>query len=221
MYAQGCQWSCGLFRRFFAFQDQVRRFRARGPFGRRATWKALIAIIFALGLSACGPSLSGLYKLSQIDFKTTDVAQLRFAVQLPKHVLARLQHVELEMRLSATDTQLETGELFFLKPVQSALEQTALQQYQRPDAAIRIYRIGEEDIARFNLVRSARDNDGASRNGSMTLRTQLCRDAEAPAETVLVSSFLMAAETGEFVPLMLNFDAGKAMETAGRQMPLC
>ena len=191
-------------------------------FGFAAILRLLVVLVVITGLGGCGvSSLSSLYKISQVDLATTDIAQMRFAVQLPNHVLARLQNAELVMRLYATPTEPELSEHFILQFVDIVPGKAGFAAFQRPNTAIRVYRIAAGDIGRFNSIRSKRDNKGRKRQGAMEVGALLCVTAGDSDQPVLVSTFLKAEEIGEFVPLSLNFDMTKTLRDRAKHLPTC
>lgn len=163
----------------------------------------------ASALVACGHvPVSGLYQLSKIDMKTTDLQVLRIAVQVPSALRPGVQGVTMVLKLAKTPRQPEVVETFVLKPILGASVSEDLARYRKSDRTFYIYRIPSHDLPRFERIRAlqAGVSGGGKRRGGLSISTSLCRTSQADPTSARVSTFLKTSETGRYIPFMLEAD---------------
>jgi hypothetical protein len=177
--------------------------------------RALIALLCSLMIAGCASvPLQSVIALRRVDFQTTDFAKLRVAVQLPEFIRAKSEGV----KMIATVTY--SGET--PRKETFALQEAKLEEAAPPSAVrgfyVRTYALRASDSARMDAIRTellaAR---AAGRRGSLGIgieANEFCRAGEIGGAAVLITTYLKAAETPEFVPLLRNFDLRSDERTA-------
>lgn len=172
--------------------------------------KVLAALVAIAGtLAACGHvPVSGLYQLSKIDMKTTDLQVLRVAVQVPSALRPSVQGITMVLKLAKTPKHPEVVETFVLKPIPRAPVPRELASYRKSDHTYYIYRIPSQDLPRFERVRAlqAGVSGGGKRRGDLSISTTLCRTPQANLTSARISTFVKTSETGRYIPFMLEAD---------------
>jgi hypothetical protein len=167
--------------------------------------KSLLALAFLL--AGCGhvPVMS-LIKLARLDLASTNPAQLRAAVKLPHALQPRTQGMVLRVSVKTTSGQ-ELKQEFALQEISDPIDLLPLHAELSPGTHIFAYRIDPKDLPRLTEFRAnALAQPRIPGGGTLSIYPQACRNGEIPAGPILVSTFLRAAEIGEYIALTRNVD---------------
>lgn len=162
-----------------------------------------------IALAGCGhtPPMS-LWKLSQVDASTVDIASLRAAVLVPDALRPRI--VTLVLSAPAQSGSAPRTETFVLQRVEEAHELAKLEDETVPGSQHYIYRVGTADVGRIEKFRADvaafRAAGGSSGGGKLSLGAQACRVGLLPPGPLLLTTYLKFESDGEYVPLARNID---------------
>lgn len=168
-----------------------------------------LAIAAAFALAGCSSlPLTSIPRLARIDARTTDLAMLRVAVQLPAALRPRSGGVKLDVVTKVTG-ETETRTSFAMMEMSEARDRGDLPA-PPPGAAMHAYRLSQVDAARFEALRAAMVEYGKQgKRGSMGIGVaakEFCRANAAPQASLPVTIYLMTTETKGFVPVVKDFD---------------
>src|SRR5262245_12386261 len=168
--------------------------------------KPLVALAFLLAGCTHMPVMS-MIKLAQVDFSSTDPAALRAAVKLPRGLQPRAQGTVLRISVKTTDGQELTQE-FALQEISDQSERLPLLRTETsPGTHIVVYRINPTDLPRLADFRAkALAQPRVRGGGTLSSQPQACRSGEIAPGPILFSTFLRAAEIGEYIALTRDVD---------------
>jgi len=186
---------------------------------------ALCAGFVALALAGCGHMpVTSMVKLARVDFETSDPAQLRAAIKLPRSVrpLPNGMRLRIAVRVGRAPEEVRDFVLReLLSPGELSREATA-------DSHIYAYRVDDADLPRLIAFRSdliAKKSSGQRGSLSISVQPQACKAAEPPDGPVYFTTYLRTAETGDYVTLTRDVDLRSLGAGAGRavfdEMPRC
>jgi hypothetical protein len=144
-------------------------------------------------------------KLARVDFETSDPAQLRAAIKLPRSLRPRPNGVSLRIAVRVGREPEETRD-FVLRELPPPSE---LAREAGTDSHVFAYRIEEADLPRFVSFRAeliAKKGSGQGGSISISVQPQACKAAELPEGPVYLTSYLRTAETGSYVTLARDVD---------------
>ncbi len=173
------------------------------------TVAALLLLLVALG--GCGHMpVTSMLRLARIDFTSTDPAQLRAAVKLPRVVQPKPHGVALRIGVRLSGGQEEFQD-FMLREVSDPKDVLALHRELDADTHVFAYQLDPAEAARLGTFREALKKKQAAsggRGGSLTIsvQSQACRSGELPHQPVMLTTYLRTAETGGYVPLARDVD---------------
>ena len=187
---------------------------------------ASVAIVLAILLTACGHMpLRSMVKLSKIDFETTDPAQVRAAVKLPRQLQPRPNKVVMRIKVAMTGRPEEVLD-FALREVADPSELLSMQSELEADTHIFAYRLTAADTERVTAFRGAlmerHRKQGQRGRLTIEIRADACRSGGLPPRDPRITTYLRTAETGEFVALVRDVNVAEMMQTsdiAGRLEP--
>jgi hypothetical protein len=147
-------------------------------------------------------------KLARIDFASTDPAQLRAAVKLPRSI--QPQGVSLRVGVKLSNGEEEFQE-FSLRQESDLQDVLMLAREADADTHVFVYRLEAGEAARLSAFREMlRKKQAASggRGGALTisLRPQACRTGEPSSRPIYLTTYLRTIETGDYVPLTRDVD---------------
>ena len=186
-----------------------------------------LVIILSVAVAGCSHMpVTSMVKLARIDFETSDPAQLRAAIKLPRSLRARPNGVALRISVRV-GREPEEARDFMLRempePAELARENSAGNQ-------IFAYRIDDADLARLAAFRaeltarkSAAQSSGQKGSISISVRPQACKVGELPDGPIYFSTYLRAAETKEYVTLARDVDLRSIVPNAAvvAEIPRC
>jgi hypothetical protein len=159
-------------------------------------------------LRACGQvPITSLHALSKIDVATTDPAQVRAAVKVPKVIKPRAGRMRLRVTVKVGDAP-EIREDFALSEVTDRAELRALDYAIDPGTALYAYRIADADVPRFEAFRAGliKSTRGRHSNLGIAILPDACRSGALPRGPLTFSTYLRTSETGTYVPLTMDVD---------------
>jgi len=167
--------------------------------------KSLVALAFPLAGCTHMPVMS-IIKLAQVDFASTNPAELRAAVKLPRSLQPRTQGTMLRISVKKSDGQELTQE-FALQEVSNQSELLPLRAEISTGTHVFVYRINPTDLPRLADFRArALAQPRIRRGGTLSIQPQACRSDEIAPGPILFSTFLRTAEIGEYVALTRDVD---------------
>jgi hypothetical protein len=177
--------------------------------------RVLIALLSALMMAGCASlPLQSAIALRRVDFQTTDFAKLRVAVQFPEFIRAQAEGVKMIATVTY-DGEAPRKESFTLR--EATLEGVAPPTAPR-GSYVRTYGLRASDSARMDAIRkeivAARAEGRRGSFGIGVEANEFCRAGEIGGGAVMITTYLKAAETPEFVPLLRNFDLRSDDRTA-------
>jgi hypothetical protein len=166
-----------------------------------------VLLLLAAALAGCGHMpVTSMLALSRVDFATTDPAQLRAAVKLPRAVRPRTVAMRILVKLRGGH---EEAQDFTLREVIDPRELLALHGKLDPDTHIYAYRFEAADLTRVQAFRAELlRKQGERRGGSLRIevRPETCRVGDVSGQPLRFSSYVRTGETGDYVPLVVDLD---------------
>lgn len=166
----------------------------------------ILCACITLALAGCGHMpVTSMVKLARVDFETSDPAQLRAAIKLPRSLRPRPNGVSLRIAVRVGREPEETRD-FVLRELPPPSE---LAREAGTDSHVFAYRIEEADLPRFVSFRAeliAKKGSGQGGSISISVQPQACKAAELPEGPVYLTSYLRTAETGSYVTLARDVD---------------
>ena len=147
-------------------------------------------------------------KLARVDFASTDPAQLRAAVKLPRSIQPRGVSLRVGVKLSNGEEEFQE---FTLREESAPQDMLMLAREADTDTHMFVYRLDAGEAARLSAFRETLKKKQAAsggRGGALTisLRPQACRTGEPPSRRIYLTTYLRTAETGDYVPLTRDVD---------------
>ena len=168
--------------------------------------QCLLSLALAFVVTACSHMpVTSLVKLARIDFETTDPAQLRAAVKLPRTVKPQPRRVVLRVAVRI-DQSAEDVREFTLREI---AEPPELAAEADADSRVFAYRLEDADIARLLAFRSellAKKNSGQRGSISISIGARACTNNDLPEGPVYLTTYLRTAETAAYVALTRDVD---------------
>ena len=165
-----------------------------------------LGVCITIALAGCGHMpVTSMVKLARVDFETSDPAQLRAAIKLPRSLRTRPNGVSLRIAVRVGRAPEEARD-FVLRELPPPLE---LAREADADSQIFAYRIEQADLPRLAAFRAeliAKKNSGRGGSISITVQPQACKTSELPEGPIYFTSYLRTAETGSYVTLARDVD---------------
>lgn len=166
----------------------------------------LLRACLTLALAGCGHMpVTSMVKLARVDFETSDPAQLRAAIKLPKALRPRPNGMSLRIAVRVGRAAEEARD-FALRELPAPPE---LAREADSGSHVFAYRIDDVDLPRLAAFRTeliAKKSSGQSGSISISVQPQACKTAELPEGPVYLTSYLRTAETGAYVTLARDVD---------------
>lgn len=179
--------------------------------------------VVALALAGCGHMpVTSMVKLARVDFETSDPAQLRAAIKLPRGLRPLPNGMRLRIAVRVGRAPEEARE-FVLRELISPGE---LLREATADSQIYAYRIDDADLPRLVAFRSeliAKKSSGQRGSLSISVQPKACKAADPPDGPVHFTSYLRTVETGDYVTLTRDVDLrslGQGRDVVD-EMPRC
>ena len=166
----------------------------------------LLRVLLMLAMAGCSHMpVTSMVKLARIDFETSDPAQLRAAIKLPRTLRPRPNGVALRIAVQVGRAPEEARD-FILREIPEPAELT---REAGADSHIFVYRIDDSDLARLKAFRAeliAKKNSGQKGSISISVRPQACNADELADGPVYLTTYLRTAETNDYVALARDVD---------------
>ena len=168
--------------------------------------RPLLRACVTLALAGCGHMpVTSMVKLARVDFETSDPAQLRAAIKLPRSLQPRPNGMSLRIAVRVGRAPEEARE-FALRELPAPPE---LAREASGDSHVFAYRIDDADLPRLAAFRAeliAKKSSGQGGSITISVQPQACKTAELPEGPVYLTSYLRTAETGTYVTLARDVD---------------
>jgi hypothetical protein len=166
----------------------------------------LLRVLMMLAMSGCSHMpVTSMVKLARIDFETTDPAQLRAAIKLPRALRPQPNGVALRLAVQVGRAPEEARD-FVLRELPEPAE---LMRESGADSHTFAYRIDDSDLVRLKAFRSeliAKKSSGQRGSISISVRPQACKSGELPDGSIYFTTYLRTAETKDYVALARDVD---------------
>ncbi|UPK00302.1 hypothetical protein IVB05_21260 [Bradyrhizobium sp. 170] len=166
----------------------------------------LLRVLAILAMSGCSHMpVTSMVKLARVDFETSDPAQLRAAIKLPRTLRPQRNGVVLRIAVQVGRAPEEAHD-FMLRELPEPAELT---REAGADSHIFAYRIDDADLARLAAFRAeliAKKSSGQKGSISISVRPQACKAGELPDGPIHFASYLRTAETKDYVALARDVD---------------
>jgi hypothetical protein len=176
-----------------------------------------------MALAGCSHMpVTSMVKLARVDFETSDPAQLRAAIKLPRTLRAQPKGVALRIAVQVGRAPEEARD-FMLREMPEPAELT---REASAGSHIFAYRIDDADLARLATFRTeliAKKSSGQKGSISISVRPQACKVGELPDGPIYFSTYLRTAETKEYVTLARDVDLRSIVPNAAvvAEIPRC
>ena len=183
----------------------------------------LLRVLVMLAMSGCSHMpVTSMVKLARVDFETSDPAQLRAAIKLPRTLRPRPNGVVLRIAVQVGRTPEEARD-FMLR---ESPEPAELAREAGADSHIFAYRIDDADLARLAAFRAeliAKKSSGQKGSISISVRPQACKAGELPDGPIYFTTYLRTAETKDYVALARDVDLRSIVSNAAvvADIPRC
>lgn len=182
-----------------------------------------LLVVLSVAMAGCSHMpVTSMIKLARVDFETSDPAQLRAAIKLPRSLQARPNGVALRISVQVGRTAEESRD-FMLRELPEPGELT---REAGAGSHIFAYRIDDADLARLAAFRAeliAKKSSGQKGSISISVRPQACKVGELPDGPIYFSTYLRTAETKDYVALARDVDLRSIVPNAAvvAEIPRC
>jgi hypothetical protein len=183
----------------------------------------LLRVLLMLAMAGCSHMpVTSMVKLARVDFETSDPAQLRAAIKLPRSLRARPNGVALRVSVQVGRAPEEARD-FTLRELPEPAE---LARESSVGNHIFAYRIDDADLTRLAAFRAeliAKKSSGQKGSISISVRPQACKVGELPDGPIYFSTYLRTAETKDYVALARDVDLRSIVPNAAvvAEIPRC
>lgn len=183
----------------------------------------LLRVLVILAMSGCSHMpVTSMVKLARVDFETSDPAQLRAAIKLPRTLRPQRNGVALRIAVQVGRAPEEARD-FMLRELPEPAE---LAREAGADSHIFAYRIDDSDLVRLAAFRAeltAKKNSGQKGSISISVRPQACKAGELPDSPIYFTTYLRTAETKDYVALTRDVDLRSIVPNAAvvAEIPRC
>jgi hypothetical protein len=183
----------------------------------------LLRILPMVAMAGCSHMpVTSMVKLARVDFETSDPAQLRAAIKLPRTLRPRSNGVVLRIAVQVGRTPEEARD-FMLRELPEPAELT---REAGADSHIFAYRIDDADLARLAAFRAeliAKKSSGQKGSISISVRPQACKAGELPDGPIYFTTYLRTSETKDYVALARDVDLRSIVPNAAvvAEVPRC
>jgi hypothetical protein len=183
----------------------------------------LLRVLPVMAMAGCSHMpVTSMVKLARVDFETSDPAQLRAAIKLPRTLRPRPNGVALRIAVQVGRAPEEARD-FMLREMPEPAELT---RQAGAGSHIFAYRIEDSDLARLAAFRAeliAKKSSGQKGSISISVRPQACKAGELPDGPIYFTTYLRTAETKDYVALAHDVDLRSIVPNAAvvAEIPRC
>jgi hypothetical protein len=172
-------------------------------------FKPIFTSLLALSLSACTSiPISSMYKLSRIDFMTTDLSRMRIAIALPTDLKPRPGGVHMDLAYQQGDGP-EEKRVLKLEDAVLAADFVGLPQALSGNKTY-VYNLSKDDVTTLNKIRSdAAIAKTKGQKGSLSMGVaakEFCANNTISNSPLLVTTYVFTSENNEYVVLTRDID---------------
>jgi hypothetical protein len=185
--------------------------------------RPLLPVLVMLAMAGCSHMpVTSMVKLARVDFETSDPAQLRAAIKLPRTLRPQPNGVTLRLAVQVGRAPEEARD-FMLRELPEPAELT---REAGAGSHIFAYRIDDADLARLAAFRAelmAKKSSGQRGSISISVRPQACKAGELPDGPIYFSTYLRTAETKDYVALTRDVNLRSIVPNAAvvAEIPRC
>jgi hypothetical protein len=182
-----------------------------------------LRVLVILAMAGCTHMpVTSMVKLARVDFETSDPAQLRAAIKLPRTLRPQPNGVVLRLAVQVGRAPEEARD-FMLRELPAPAELT---REAGPGSDVFAYRIDDADLARLAAFRNeliAKKSSGQRGSISISVRPQACKAGELPDGPIYFTTYLRTAETRDYVVLTRDVDLRSIVPNAAvvAEIPRC
>jgi hypothetical protein len=183
----------------------------------------LLRVLLMSAMAGCSHMpVTSMVKLARVDFETSDPAQLRAAIKLPRTLRPQPNGVALRIAVQVGRAPEEARD-FMLRELPEPAELT---REAGADSHIFAYRIDDSDLARLAAFRAelvAKKSSGQKGSISISVRPQACKAGELPDGPHCFTTYLRTSETKDYVALARDVDLRSIVPNAAvvAEVPRC
>jgi hypothetical protein len=183
----------------------------------------LLRILPMVAMAGCSHMpVTSMVKLARVDFETSDPAQLRAAIKLPRTLRPRPNGVALRIAVQVGRASEEARD-FVLRELPEPAE---LAREAGAESHIFAYRIDDADLTHLAAFRAeliAKKSTGQKGSISISVRPQACKAGELPAGPIYFTTYLRTSETKDYVALARDVDLRSIVPNAAvvAEVPRC
>jgi hypothetical protein len=183
----------------------------------------LLRVLLMLAMAGCSHMpVTSMVKLARVDFETSDPAQLRAAIKLPRTLRPQPNGVVLRLAVQVGRAPEEARD-FMLRELPAPAELT---REVDPGSDVFAYRIDDADLARVAAFRNeliAKKSSDQRGSISISVRPQACKAGELPDGPIYFTTYLRTAETRDYVALTRDVDLRSIVPNAAvvAEIPRC
>jgi hypothetical protein len=175
-------------------------------------FRVFVLCAAAVALSGCSSvPISSIYKLSRIDFMSTDLSQFRFALNMPINIRPLPGGVHMDLAYTQGDKP-EEKRVVKLEESLAAPDFVGLPVSQAGTKTY-VYRLPPNEVVTLNRIRNdAIAAKARKEKGSLSLgvaATEFCANAKISREPLLVTTYVLSSENNEYVVLTRDVDLRK------------
>ena len=189
----------------------------------RPLLRCVLHVLPVMAMAGCSHMpVTSMVKLARVDFETSDPAQLRAAIKLPRTLRPQPKGVALRIAVQVGRAPEEARD-FMLRELPEPAELT---REAGAGSHIFAYRIDDADLARLAAFRAeliAKKSSGQKGSISISVRPQACKVGELPDGPITFSTYLRTAETKDYVALARDVDLRSIVPNAAvvAEIPRC
>jgi hypothetical protein len=171
--------------------------------------KMVSAALVGLCLSACTSiPISSMYKLSRIDFMTTDLQRMRVALTLPNDLRPQQGGVHMDLAYQQGEKP-EEKRVIKLEEATAAADIVGLPKPPEGEKTY-VFRLSTSDVATLNKIRNdATAAKSKGQKGSLSMgiaAKEFCANTKIPSTPLLVTTYVYTSENNEYVVLTRDID---------------
>jgi hypothetical protein len=145
-----------------------------------------------------------MYKLSRIDFMTTDLSRMRIAITLPSAIKPRKTGVQMETKRKFGDNP-EKTDIIVLQETSEPSDMVGLPNDFATGIKIYVYRLPTNEIEKLeNIRREGQLNKAAGKKGTFGMgitAKEFCKAGQLDAGPIYTTTYLASSETGGYIVL--------------------
>ena len=169
----------------------------------------VLLFAFTVTLSACTSiPISSMYRLSRIDFMTTDLTRFRFALTIPNELQPQPGGVHMDLAYKQGDKP-EEKRVVKLEEAISAPDFFGLTAAPSGTKTY-VYKLPSNEVTTLNKIRNdAIVAKAKNQKGSLTMgiaAKEFCANNKIPSTPLLITTYVLSSENTDYVILTRDID---------------